>query len=249
MNKKSLVIQRNFSTITLIAIYLIMVVTHLFYDSFVLEDQLILIITMLPFIMIGLILDFILRRNLALNKSIRIVAQLLPSGIFGMQLISTFLIYAEKEPSDLFNYLIWLFLALPFFIASYNKEGHKHKMISSLIGAGLIAVVYLFLTTQTDLLNEGSGAIIYFTSYFLMLYAASGIRKLPYLGIVLGVLNTVALLWLRYMPVTEDAINHGWDYDIFTNVELLIMGTLLLCILIRFLEVFQPKAIKTERIA
>ncbi len=247
MNIKSTFSQRYLSTITLIAIYLIMVIIHIFYDSFILTDQLVLIVTMFPFIIIGFILDFLFRRNQTKDKTIRIFAQLLPAGIFGMQAISTVLSYAGEDSVSLFNYLIWIFLSLPFFIVSYNKEQHKSKMLYSIIGAGLFAAVYLFLTTQTDQMEEGSGAVIYFISYFLMIYAASGIQKLPLLGTALGILNAVALLWLRYAPTAETVKSRGWDYEIFSSIEFLLVGTFLVSVLIRLWETFQKKEMKTEK--
>lgn len=249
MNKKSAFIQRNLSALTFIVIYLFMVIMHLFIDSFVFINQLELLTTFLPFIVIGMILDFILRRNQTLDKTIRIAAQLLPACIFGMQGISALLELAGRDSYDLFGYLIWLFLAAPFFIASYNKEGNKPKMIYSIIGAGLIVVIYMYLTTKTNELNEGSGAVIYFISYFFMFYAASGIRKLPYLGAILGISNAAALLLFRYSPITDAAKIHGWDYDIVSNLETLLILTSILCILLCFFAFLQKREVKTEKIS
>ncbi|HWT27640.1 MAG TPA: hypothetical protein VN131_06845 [Mobilitalea sp.] len=243
--KRSGWIQRNLTTLIFIAIYLGMVLIHLFLEAFIPIVQFDLFTTMLPFIIFGVILDFILSRNNTLTKSYKMVAQIIPAGVFVLQGISTINMASGRDDIKAFNYLIWLFVVVPLFIASYQKEGHKYRMIFSLIGIGLIAVVYLYLTTITDSLDEGSGAVVYFISYFCMIYAASSIRRLPYLGTVIGAANAIALLWLRYFPFTTDAKSHGWDYDIAFSFELLIILSILACLFIRFIAVFQKDEVRT----
>lgn len=244
MKKMSTLISRNLSAITLFLFYIILAVYHIIEDSFLWEDQLSLIIVMAPFVIIGAINDLLIKRRPGIDKTLRIVAQLLPSGVFVMQVISNMMLTLDKEPSELFHYLIWLFLALPFLITSYVKEEHKPKLIFSIIGTVFVAAIYLYLTTMTDELNEGSGAVILFFSFFSVLYAASGLRKLPYLGAIIGILNAAAMLWLRYFPSTEAARMYGWDYDIASNVEILMILTLIVCILLRFFASFQKKEAK-----
>jgi Mg2+/citrate symporter len=186
-------------------------------------------------------LDFILRQNRNLAAWVRVVVQLLPIGIFVMQLISTVFLYLGTTSLEIFDYLIWLIIALPFFIASWEKEGIKKRMLRALLGTGALIIAYIYLTSQTDALSKNYGATIYFISYFLMLYAASGIKKLSFLGASLGILNAVILLLLRNIPLTTEAKEFGWDYDIFSKVETLIIITFVFCILIRLYEAVQEK--------
>ena len=241
MNKQAAFLIRNLSAVSFVFIYIAMVINHLIDDFFVPADQLSLVIIMLPFFLIGMALDFILWQNKALPAWVRVVAQLLPLGIFLMQLFSTITIYLGLTSLDLFNFLIWLFIALPFFIASYGKEGLRSRVLRALIGTGCFIIVYIILTTQTEVLNKNYGATIYFISYFFMLFTASGIKKFSYLGAVLGILNAAALLLLRYYPVTAGAKEYGWDYDIFGKVETLIMVVFVLCILSRLYEAAQAR--------
>lgn len=236
MKKSSAFLHRNLSIVLLVMTYLLMVVIHIISDSFLLKEQGELLLTMLPFFAVGSIIDYILARRQDVDKSLKVFAKLCPAFIFLMQGITSAYIILEQKPPELFDYLIWLILALPFFIASYDKKEHKHKLIYSGIGTGLVVLTYLFLTTQTDELNEGYGAVIYFITYFLLLYTASGNVKLPYLGMVLGLINAAAYLWLRYQPITEAARLHGWDYELYIMVDLLILITLCISILLRLLE-------------
>lgn len=241
MDKKAAFLPRNLSAVSFVFIYIAMVINHLIDDSFNLTDQLSLIIVMLPFFLIGMALDFILRQNKTLTVWVRVVVQLLPLGIFLIQLLSTISLYLGLTSLDLFNYLIWLFIALPFFMASFEKDGLRLRMIRALIGTGSIAIAYIILTAQTDVLNKNYGATVYFISYFFMIFAASGIRQFPYFGVLLGILNAAALLVFRYFPITAGAKEYGWDYDIFGKVETLIMVTFTLCILGRLYEAIQAK--------
>lgn len=236
MNGKAAFLPGNLSAISLLLVYVVMVVNHLIGASFDPADQLGLFFIMLPFILTGMALDFILRRNKTMTAGVHIAVRLLPLGIFLMQLAGTVMMYLDMTSPDIFNYLIWLFLALPFFIASYEREGQRQRSIRSLIGTGAVIIAYVYLTTQTDVLDRNYGALVYFMSFFLMLYTASGIKKAPYLGTAVGILTAVALLLLRYFPVTAGAREYGWDYDIFGKAETLIILTFVLCILIRLYE-------------
>jgi hypothetical protein len=241
MNKKLLFIQRNLSAFSFVIIYIILVAIHLFSDSFILANQIGLIITFLPFVAIGGVLDFILRRNTTLDKGFKIFAQLLPAGVFALQAVTAILDAFGRTSYDIFRYAIWLFLTAPFFIAGYQKNSHSKKMLYSLIGTGVIVVVYLFLTTKTIELNKGAGALIDFISYFCMLYAASGIRKFPYLGFLLGLLNAGFMLSLYYSPVTLAAQTQGWDYDFNSNMEFMIVITLFVSIMVSLFSNLQKE--------
>ncbi|HWT75736.1 MAG TPA: hypothetical protein VN258_13605 [Mobilitalea sp.] len=246
MKKISSFILRNLSVTIFIVVYFGLVVMHLLSDQFILENQLSLILTMLPFIIYGIALDYLIRKNRALNTWIRIIAQLLPLGIFIMQIVSTVYLYLGKESYDIFKYLIWLFLVAPVFITSYTKDGMRSRIINTAIGTGAFIVVYVFLTTQTKELSSGYGAMIYFITYFMMLYTAGGIKKIPYLGTVLGVLNALLLLIHRYVPITSDARTYGWEYDISFLIEMFIVITFIICIVIRLVEEFRKKPLVNE---
>lgn len=243
MSKKSFIL-RNLSTTIFLVVYLCLVVVHISNDGFILENQIGLLITMLPFVLFGVVLDFLGKRNKTLEAWIRILAQLLPLGIFLMQIVSTVFLYLGKESYDIFNYLIWLFLTVPLFIISYEKDEFRPKILKSTIGTGAIAVVYVYLTIQTKNLDGGYGAMIYFVSYFLMLYLATGIKKAPYLGTAIGIINAILLLLLRYVPMTADAKSFGWDYSISFHFELLVITTFIICILIRLVTAIKTKAIQ-----
>jgi hypothetical protein len=169
----------------------------------------------------------------------------MPLGIFIMMFVSTIFLYAAEVTLTAFNYLFWLFISLPFFMASYQKDGSRPRILHSLIGTGAIAVAYMFLTTQTDTLNKSYGAIIILASDFFMLYVASGINRLRYIGLGLGVLNAVMMILLRYFPISIPAKTYGWDYDISNKIELLMISTFLFCILVRLYEVRISKVKKT----
>lgn len=241
MKKKSTFILRNLSAFIFITIYLVLFLIFIFLEGFIPEVQLDMLLTIAPFILLGAILDYIASKNNVLSKDYKIIAQFLPAGVFILYGLTKILELAGREPIDLFNYLIFLFISVPFLIISYNKAGHKNKMIYSLIGTGLVAASYLYLTTITKELNEGTGLVIYLISYFAMFYAASSLRKMPYLSIILGAANASILLLIYKFPVTATAKTYGWDYDIAQNFEILMIEFLILSILICLLSVIRNK--------
>lgn len=241
MNKALKIILNNLSGIAMFIVYLTMVIIHLAYDSFIAANQYELLVTMLPFILYGLILDYILRSNNDLGMGLKTFSRLLPIGIFVMQLITSILTAAGKETFEVFYYLIWIFLSLPFAIGSYQKVGFRKRFIFSLIGTALILAAYVYLTTQTDALDGRYGAIVYFMTYLMMIYSTSGIRKIPFLGIIIGALNAMAMILYRFFPNTAAAKYYGWDYDIFGSIEMLILVTLMASVMIRMIETVQAK--------
>lgn len=236
MKDKSNFLQRNLSAAILIGIYIIFVITHLISEGFLMELQVDLLLTLVPFILLGTILDFVISRNHMLQKGFKTLAQLFPAGIFAMFLISIYFT-SEDNKFSIFKYFVWLFLTLPFFIASYKKETHKQKLKFAFIGTALVAILYLYLTTKTNELDESYGAIIYFVSYFSMLYAASGIHKLPYLGTILGAINAGLLYFFMINPVTQNASIYGWDADIVVEFEAMIIITFVICVIIQIISV------------
>jgi hypothetical protein len=104
----------------------------------------------------------------------------------------------------------------------------------------------MFLTTQTKMLNKNYGATIIIVSYFFMLYVASGINRLSYIGILLGTLNAAVMIMLRYFPLTALSRTYGWDIDIANKVEMLLLFTFIFCILVRIYEVILAKKVKPE---
>lgn len=248
MNKKSEIILRNLSLFTFLAIYVVLAVTLLFLEAFVAETQYYVITTLLPFFLLGLILDYVVSRNKVLLKGYKIFTQLLPAGIFLLYGLSQLLRLAGRPHSAAFNYLIWLFIAAPFFIAGYQKEGNRSKILFSILGTGLMAASYLYLTTKTRQLDGGSGFVVYMICYFMMFYAASGLPRLAYLGVVFGFMNAVVLLLLWKYPVTQTARLYGWDYDISYNFELLMLTTFILCILVCLItSVYRERAAARKR--
>lgn len=237
MVKISEKVLRNLSTIMFIMIYVAMVIIHLVSDSFILSDQFFLILLMLPFLFIGLSLDYILRHNKVMKTWYRVIIQLLPLGIFIMIFISSTMYYGEGNIYTVFDYLFWFFISLPFFLASYQKDALRQRILHSLIGAGAILVIYMYLSTQTKLLDKNYGAMLIVVSYFCMLYAASGVKRFPYIGLALGILNAVAMLFFRYVPFTQAAKMYGWEYDINGKIDMIIIFSFVICILVRIYEV------------
>lgn len=229
---------RNLSALVFLLIYLIVVVIHLVSDSFILENQISLIIYLAPFVLIGLSLDYILRRNNTMNTAYRIVIKLLPLGVFLMILLSSLELFDSPDMPAAFENLFWIFICLPFFLASYQKDDVRRKLLHSLIGTGAIAAIYMFLTTQTDALDKKYGAVLIIISYFLLLYTASGIKRLQYIGLFIGCLNAVILLLLRYIPITQNAVSGGWDIDIASKLDMLLIFTCVFCILVRIYEAY-----------
>lgn len=246
MNKKSKIIQRNMSLFTIAAIYLIVAIILLFLESFQLDTQLNVITTLAPFFLVGAILDYIVSRNTGLSTMYKIIVQLLPAGIFILFGLSVLLDIAGRNPVDAFNYIVWIFIALPFFISSNFKDNYKKRLLFSLIGTGLVGAIYLHLTTITDELNEENGLMVYLICFFLMFYAASVFKNLSYMGAILGALDAAILIFLWKNPITENAKIHGWDYDIAFNFETMIFLTFILCILICLLNVIiKEKSVKS----
>lgn len=230
-------VRRHLSLFTFIAIYLVIAIVLMFLESFQLETQWNVITTLIPFFLLGVILDFIVSRNHDLQMGYLIFAQLLPTGIFLLFGISVILNIIDRPPIEAFNYIIWLFIATPFFITSNFRDNYRRRMISSLIGAGLVGAVYIQLTTMTDELDEGNGLIVYLVCIFLMFYAASGLQKLFYINLILGFIDAAILVSLWRNPVTEASKLHGWDYDIAFQFEMLLLANLIICILICLIDV------------
>lgn len=243
--QKSSFIMKHLSALAFITIYVVYAVYHVIADTFLLTDQLGLLFVMLPFILIGLALDYILSNNQELEQWIKVIAKLLPLGVFVMQIISTIYLYQEEELS-IFNYMIWLFVAAPFFIASYTRENVQRRVYLSGIGTGAFLVVYLFLATQTDAIDSGYGSIAYFAAYFMIMFAVTGRKRFPYLTVVISVINAVVLLFRRYVPTTRDTKLYGWDYNLNAVIELLIIITFSLCISFYVIDTILNSRKKTE---
>lgn len=237
MDRKVGLIRRNLSLFTFIAVYLVIAIVLLFLESFQSETQWNVITTLIPFFLLGVILDFIASRNHDLQRGYLVFAQLLPTGIFLIFGISYLLIIIEKPPIEAFNYVIWLFIAAPFFITSNIIDNYRIRMISSLIGTGLVGAIYIQLTTMTDKLEEGNGLIVYLVCIFLLFYAASGLKKLFYINLILGFIDAAILVFLWKNPLTEASKLHGWDYDIGFQFELLLLANIVICILICLINV------------
>lgn len=231
-------ILRHMSTLLFLIIYLLLVGSLIGLESFVLETQIGLFQLMILFILGGAALDYALSKNPLVPLGYKIFAQILPLCVFVLIGISYLLPLIGSTPSELFNYLIYPILSLPFLIAGFEKSSHKSKMISSLIGTGLMFFIYLYLTKMTDQLNEGTGLTIYIISVFVILYASSSIPKLPILGAILGLLGGCTLFWLYRSPVTAEGKLYGWDYDIAIQFEQILLILICLSILLTFLGAF-----------
>ena len=109
-------------------------------------------------------------------------------------------------------------------------------MISSLIGTVLLGAAYLQLTTVTNELEEESGLIVYLICFFLMFYAASGLKQLFFINIILGFIDGAVLIFLWKNPVTYNSKLHGWDYEIAFQFELLLLITFIICIIICLID-------------
>ena len=233
---------RYLSTLIFLAVYLVMAVIFLFLEGFQAESQLNLITVILPCILLGMILDLMISRNTILNNGQKLFTRILPSGIFILFFITMIFQLVDRTLPDYYNYLYYLFIAGPFMIVSYQKEGHKNRMIFSLIGTATVFAFYLHLTTKTENLDEGGGLFIFIIAYFMMFYATSMFPKLPYLPILLGLLNTAVLWYLYQNPVSLDGLPHNWDYDYMLYFEYIMLGIFVVCILVRLLAEFLSKA-------
>lgn len=227
-------LQRNLSLFAFIGIYIIIAAVLLFLESFQWETQWNIFSTMVPFFLIGAMLDYMTGKNKDLGKGYKILTQLMPTGIFVLLGTSFIIELAGRPPVKAFEYLIWLFIAVPLFITSYFKENYRKRMFSSILGTGFTGAVYLYLTTITDELNEGNGLIVYLVCIFLMFYAASGHKKLYLTGAVLGLAFAGILVFFRHYPLTYDGNLYGWDFDIAYKFELLLLFNFLICIIICF---------------
>ncbi len=248
MNKTKTTIRKNLSTLIFLSVYLVMVVTFLFLEGFQAESQLNILTIMLPCTLLGIILDYTVNRNTVLTEGQKIFTRILPSGIIIIYFIMLIFQIAGRPLSDEYNYIFYLFISVPFMIVSYNREGHRSRMLFSLLGTVAVFGFYLSLTTKTEELNEGSGLIIFIVSYFMMFYAASTLRKLPYLSTLLGILVTVILWYLYKNPQTPEGQLFGWDYDYMVNFEYIMLITFILCILIRLVAEFlnRPEPVKAS---
>lgn len=236
MDKKSGLVRRNLSLFTFIAVYLVIAIVLVFLESFQWETQWNVITTLIPFFLLAIILDFIVSRNHDLQMGYLIFAQLLPTGIFLLFGISVMLTIIQRPPIESFNYIIWLFIAIPFFITSNFRDNYRRRMLSSLIGAGLVGAVYIQLTTMTDELDEGNGLLIYLICIFLIFYAASGLKKLFYINIILGFIDGLILIFLWKNPITNMSKLDGLDYNIAFQFELLMLANFIICIIICLMD-------------
>lgn len=241
MNRVKSLLQRNLSALIFLVIYLVMAVFFLLLEGFQADSQLNLITVILPCMLLGVVLDFIISRNTVLNSGQKYFTQVLPSGIFIVYFITILFQTIDRSLPDYYNYFFYLFIAGPFMIASYQKQEHRRRMIFSLLGTVAVFALYLYLTTKTENLNKGSGLFIFMISYFMMFYAASMISKLPYLPILLGLINTAILWYLYQNPVSLDGLPHNWDYDYLLFFEYLMLGSFGVCILVRLLAEFVNK--------
>ncbi len=246
MKKLSAFTFKHLSAIIFIIIYLITVGRHVVSDNFLPSDQLFILLAILPCMLYGIALDFIMNRDNVLSRGYHILIAALPAGIFLLQIPSDILLYYNIDDYDILSYLMWIFLSLPLFLISFHKEDLRQRTIRCLKGLVAIIAVYMFLTTQTSELNFIPGAVLYFLTYFFLLFAASGIRKAPYLGTVLGILNAIVLMIMRYYPFTPDARANGWDYYFMYQMEELILITLAICIVIRLFETIIAKHVSDD---
>lgn len=219
-------------------IYLIMVAIHLISDSFIAENQISLIIYLSPFVLIGLSLDYILLRNNTMSTAYRIVIKLLPLGVFLMLILSSLELFDSPDMPAAFENLFWIFISLPFFLTSYQKDDIRRRLLNSMIGTGAVTAIYMFLTTQTDALDKKYGAVLIIISYFLLLYTASGIKRLQYIGLCIGCLNALILLLLRYFPPSRNVEAGKWDIDIASRLDMLLIFTCVFCVLVRIYEAY-----------
>ncbi len=245
MKQVKSMLHKHLTAVIFLAIYLVMAVSFLFLEGFQAESQYNLITAILPCILLGMVLDYMISRNTVLNQGQKLFARILPSGIFILYFITLIFQLADRTLPDYYNYFYYLLIAGPFMMVSYQKEGHGKRMIFSLIGTALIFAFYLNLTTKTDQLDKDFGLIIFMISYFMMFYSASAIRRLPYLPVLLGVLNTAVLWYLYRDPLSTDGLPHSWDYDYLLYFEYIMLGFFLVCMLMRFLaEIINRPAVQ-----
>lgn len=236
MNKNEGFLFNHLSIIATVIVYLLTVAMHIISDSFILGDQLGLLVIFLPFFLLGLSLDYLIKKNDTVNRQAAILAKLLPIVIILLWLPNSILMnYYEKRMVQKYfyyiGYAVWLLLALPFFIASHTKEGFRHKTIRSLTGTIAFAVVYIILTSQTSYLDKKFGFFIILISYYFIFYSASGIRKLNYAAPVLGLINAIVLLLFYFFPSSESGFK--MDSTINVKIDVLMLATFVVCMVIR----------------
>ncbi len=237
MNKKPSLIQRHLSTFSFLVFYILLIIGHLIMDGLVLSIQFEMLITILPFMLIGIILDYVLRHDSNLHQIFKVFAQLIPISLILLIVVSGLFnntTFNGQSLTDMLNYTYWLFIGLPFFMASYDKQ-HKKPLIFSTIGIIVLAIVYFYLTMSTYKLIVGGQAILHFLALFFILYSASTIKKIPFLGLILGGLKGIALLIIRFKPASPSDFFIAWDRNIAVQFEMLTLITFILCILIRFI--------------
>lgn len=245
MSKLSGILRRNASLFAFIVIYFIIAATLIILESFQWETQWNILTALLPFFIMGAMLDYITVKNKELSTGYKIFSQLMPTGIF-ILLGLTFIVKAiGKTPIKSFGYLIWIFPAVPFFITSYIKDNYRKRMFSALLGTGFVGAAYLYLTTVTNKLDNKYGFIVYLVCIFFIFYAASGHRKLYLAGSVLGFIDAAVLIYFRNNPVTEKADLYGWDFDIVYKFELILLANFIICMIICFLSAFYREKRKT----
>ncbi len=236
MKKTSTFIQRHLATLTFVALYAVIFINHLVVDGFDRNIQIEMLLVVLPFLLVAVILDYILAYDSGLHEAFRVVAQILPFSLIALIILSGFLTLTSNNSSslsDVLDYTYMLFIAVPFFMASYNKE-NKKALIFSILGTVFFAAVYIYLTTGTYKLATGGQAFIYFLAYFFILYSASIIKRLPFMGLIIGGLAGIALLIMRFKPGSMSMFSYTWDMDIAINFEKLTLVIFIVCILIRF---------------
>jgi hypothetical protein len=241
MSNKAGLVRRNLSLFAFIAIYLVIATVLLFLESFQPETQGNVITTLFPFFLLGIILDYIASKNHDLSKGYLIFSQLLPTGVFLIFGISIILDITGRPPIDALNYIMWLFIAVPFFITSNIRENYRRRMLTSFIGTGLIGAVYIQLTTKADELDKENGLIVYLICIFLIFYAASGLKKLFFSNIILGFIDGALLIFLRLNPITYKSRLYGWDYDIAYQFELLLLANFIICIILCLIKVLKEE--------
>lgn len=250
MNKSESFLLRNLSVMALAFVYICTVLYHISSDSFILGNQLGLLIVFLPFALMGLALDYIVRSNKTLNKVLGILARILPLGIIFMWLgNSIFMNHNENIIVKYYfyyvGYVVWLFLALPFFIAGFSKEGFRNKTILSLSGTAAFAVFYIYLITKSGYPDRGIGFVIILLSYFFMFFAVSGIKMLDLAAPLIGLANAIALFIFYKYPGTESRNN--WDADINLKIDILMLVTFLLCIIIKIYGTYAANKAATKK--
>lgn len=239
MNNISEFFKKYLATITFVLMYVVLCGVNFSFNAFSFDTLVFLFITILPFIILGFALDYIINNNINLKFSVKIIAKLLPATVLTLTLLSS--AYTALIPDAypwLLQRLLWLFIALPFMIGSYEKASHKNRMIFSGLGTAAIVLSYLYLTTLTENLDKKYGAFIYFIALFLILYAASNVKNMPFISTVIGIVFAFILYTLRVFPIDQNSRDYGWDLNIANNFEFLILGAFILCIPICFLATF-----------